>query len=139
MATEIIARGILVREDYILLCQNKREGYWYLPGGHVEKEESAAEALAREIKEETGADAAVGAFAGAYENAFIQKKKKVFEINLFFSAKATLPEEPVSKESHIHFEWKHIDELPLITLKPNGLQKHLPAWIESKIPFFESS
>ena len=46
---ELIARGVFVRGGAVLLCQNVKHGYYYLPGGHVEFGEAAAVALAREI------------------------------------------------------------------------------------------
>jgi ADP-ribose pyrophosphatase YjhB (NUDIX family) len=45
------------RSGAVLLVKRKRaplEGYWALPGGHVEAGERVAEAAARELLEETG-------------------------------------------------------------------------------------
>gem|GEM_PF-6887474 len=48
---EVIARGLIIANNALLLCRNVAGGYWYLPGGHVEPGESAAEALSRELVE----------------------------------------------------------------------------------------
>jgi ADP-ribose pyrophosphatase YjhB (NUDIX family) len=39
---EVIARGVMFHEEHVLLCQNCKHGYYYLPGGHVEPGEAAA-------------------------------------------------------------------------------------------------
>jgi len=43
----------------VLLTRRNNEpfkGYWCLPGGHIDRYESAREAVTREVKEETGLD-----------------------------------------------------------------------------------
>lgn len=54
----VLGVSTLVRRDgAVLLVKRKRpplEGYWALPGGHVEGGERVAEAAAREVLEETG-------------------------------------------------------------------------------------
>lgn len=46
-------RAIIIEEGKILMVRSNR-GYFKLPGGGVEADESHAEALAREVTEETG-------------------------------------------------------------------------------------
>ncbi|MFC5287326.1 NUDIX hydrolase [Actinokineospora guangxiensis] len=64
--------GGVVRDDSgrVLLIRRAHEpgsGLWSLPGGKVESGETDAEALSRELREETGLSATVGAFIGAVE------------------------------------------------------------------------
>jgi len=49
--------GGIIKEGKILLIQRKKkpfQGLWSLPGGKVESCESVTDAMAREIREETG-------------------------------------------------------------------------------------
>ncbi len=61
--------GAIIRdtEGRLLLIQRGHppsEGLWSLPGGRVEEDETDADALRREIREETGLEIQVGALAG---------------------------------------------------------------------------
>ena len=47
---------------------------WELPGGKVEKGEFFADALVREIKEETNLDVNIGDFAEAIQNDYMHKR-----------------------------------------------------------------
>lgn len=54
--------GVLIENDRILLVKQRlidEDREWSLPGGKVEPGESLADALVRELKEETGLDVAV--------------------------------------------------------------------------------
>jgi 8-oxo-dGTP diphosphatase len=61
---EVVA-GILVRDGRVLLTRRTPQqmfpDLWEIPGGKVEPGESAAEALARELREELGITVAAGA------------------------------------------------------------------------------
>ncbi len=66
--------GGLVRDasGRLLLIRRANDpgrGLWSLPGGKVEDGETDAEALAREVAEETGLLVAVGEFVGSVERA----------------------------------------------------------------------
>jgi len=53
MKVHFVVNAAIWRNDRILL-EKKPNGYWKLPGGHLEKDETPEEALIREIKEELG-------------------------------------------------------------------------------------
>ncbi len=50
--------AVVIQDGKILLGKRDSEqykGYWVLPGGFVERNETTEEAVVREVKEETGA------------------------------------------------------------------------------------
>ena len=62
------AVAYIERDDgKMLVVWNKRYGRWAMPGGKVEEGEGPGEAVLREVREETGADASVLTFL--YEGA----------------------------------------------------------------------
>jgi 8-oxo-dGTP diphosphatase len=60
-----VAAGILRRDAHVLACQRLPEASfglrWEFPGGKIERGESPAEALRRELREELGIGSEIGA------------------------------------------------------------------------------
>jgi 8-oxo-dGTP diphosphatase len=60
-----VVAALITRDSKLLVCQRKRSDShplrWEFPGGKVEAGESPAEALARELHEELGVAATIGA------------------------------------------------------------------------------
>jgi 8-oxo-dGTP diphosphatase len=61
------AAVVLNEQDELLLIRTPRRG-WELPGGQVERGESAKAAAVREVHEETGLHVEITAFCGVYQN-----------------------------------------------------------------------
>ncbi len=128
---EVIARCVLVRDGRVLLCQNVKHGYFYLPGGHVEFGEAAARAAERELAEEIGVRVQVGELALVSECAF-QAKRAHHEINLVFHAepRQRWPKEltaPRSRESSIAFHWIDLAAAQDLDIRPTAAK----AWLTS--------
>lgn len=135
---EIIARGIVRQGGSVLLCQNTRHGYYYLPGGHVEFGESAAAALCREFVEETGLAAKVGPLLLLTEERFEQRGRPRHELNLMFHVEhlhppdSDDPREPhtgvvPTLEEGIRFEWVDLAAIPDLDLVPPTAKAFLAA------------
>ena len=63
----ICVDGVLVKEFKILLLKRDVEpfkGFWHVPSGQVEEDETPKQALMREFKEETNLDVNVGKIIG---------------------------------------------------------------------------
>ena len=139
---EVIARGVCVSAGRVLLCHSKGASNTYLPGGHVEFKEAAADALAREIGEELGLGCSVGRFLGAAEHSFRQQGKRHCEVNLVFQMRipGVAPGvSPRAREAGIDFRWHPLGALSSSRLEPAPLRRLLPAWLRRGCPSWAST
>ena len=60
------AFAIILHSRYVLLVKARDKNNWQLPGGRLEPGETPAQAVIREVKEETGLRASVGRLTGRY-------------------------------------------------------------------------
>lgn len=71
----VAAYALVVRDKAVLLTRHSsrgpRPGSWTLPGGGVEHGESPSAAVLREVREETGLEAAMGPLLGVHDERFI--------------------------------------------------------------------
>lgn len=70
MRPEVCVGAIAVDEDDLLLIRRGRgvaAGFWSVPGGRVEEGETLAEAVVRELREETGIEGVCGELVGVEE------------------------------------------------------------------------
>jgi 8-oxo-dGTP diphosphatase len=144
----VLSRGVIVDQGHILLAYDPRPHphhyyelnvpFFYLPGGHIDFQESAPHALIREIKEETGCEAAIEKFLGIIEHAWHFQGDEVcchtHEINLIYKLSITelkFGDKVPQKEEHVAFQWLPIDSLYGIDLRPLPLKSALSKWLES--------
>jgi ADP-ribose pyrophosphatase YjhB (NUDIX family) len=125
---EVIARGLAIEDDRVLLCRSVQGGYTYLPGGHVEPGEPAGAALEREMLEETGLHCRAGDLLCVHEERFRQQGAPRHELNLVFHMEHP-PADPVpSLEPAIAFAWVAIDDLDDANLLPERMREWVRAF-----------
>jgi len=130
--TEFIARGLLVHKGQVLCCRNIKSGYCFLPGGHIEFGEKAADALSREFKEETGLDSTIGPLLLTTEQCFNDGKKVHHELNVVFHVEQlgpaqTPPDNVPTIEEKIDFVWVDLAQIPESDVRPHEIK----AWLMS--------
>jgi 8-oxo-dGTP diphosphatase len=143
----VLSRGVIIDQGHILLCETLDcpKNFYFLPGGHVEYEESACEAVLREFQEEAGAVCSIKRFLGCLEHSFEHGHNSVchnHEYNLVFeleSSELRAQKEPPQLEAHIKLVWIPLVELSKIDFRPQPLKKLLPLWLSSLAPNVFSS
>ena len=126
---EVLARAAILSEGHVLLCRDRKGGYSYLPGGHIEPGEPASSAVLRELQEEAGLSVTIGPLGLVAENLFIQKGRSKQELTLVFHVEHALtPATPVaSLETHLEFWWAELASLIDHDIRPGSAK----AWLLS--------
>ncbi len=133
---EVIARGVLIRDGAVLLCRPVDADYRYVPGGHVEFDEAAHEAAAREYLEELNARITTSSLLLTFEQRFDQKGKRRHEYTLMFHVEHATDEAgnpitplstPEPAEPDLAFEWWSLERLDQANIRP----AELAAWLAS--------
>ena len=134
---EVCVRVVVLSKNKILACWNKEKKYYFFPGGHIDFEESAEQALKRELKEELHISVRDPQFIGTVENIYIEDGQKHHEINLVFSAKVDKIKTD-SKEDHIGFKLIDIKKFSKTKIYPIALKKAILKWLKDKKSFWAS-
>ena len=134
---EVCIRAIILSKNKILACWSKEKRYYFFPGGHINFEESAEQALKRELKEELHISVRNPEFIGTVENIYVEDRQKHHEINLVFSAKVDKIKID-SKENHIGFELIDTKKFSKTKIYPVALKKAILKWLKDKKPFWAS-
>jgi 8-oxo-dGTP diphosphatase len=103
-------------EGRLLVSRRVDSGWFNLPGGGVEPDESVTEGLVREVREETGLEIEVGQLVGVYS------KPQKHEVVLAFRARITGGTLGPSDEADYH-TWVRPDELDQIKLLPKHRER----------------
>jgi 8-oxo-dGTP diphosphatase len=108
---ELCVGAVVVHEGALLLVRRARPpavGKWSVPGGRVERGERLQDAVAREVREETGLEVTVGELAGWVD--WIDTEHH-FVILDFFARSAGPRGEPHPADDVDRAEWVPITEL----------------------------
>lgn len=141
---DLIARAVIVRDARLLVAHSVGAGNKFLPGGHIESGEFAADALRRELREELGVEAEVGDFIAVLEYAFYnppEGEEMIQEIDFVFETKisGSVPTELglASKEEKLEFLWVPIDEMEGHMILPEPLPPIIRMWLkEGKLSYW---
>ena len=76
--------GIAVHDGRLLVEQDVKHGFCFVPGGRVEYGENAVDALARELREELGEEATISRLVLVADNLFQLDGNWFQEISLYF-------------------------------------------------------
>ena len=142
----VLSRAVILDQGHLLVCKtlDLPTPFYFLPGGHVEHEESAEQTVLREIQEEAGAKARITRFLGCLEYSFDPGHSSIchnHEYNFIFEAespKLKLEESISSLEDHIELIWVPLAEISKIDFRPEPLRTLLPEWLKNRANIFQS-
>lgn len=135
----LIARGLLVCGEKIILCRVKGAKWFFLPGGHIEDGESARATLLRELQEELGLNNyKITSFIGVCENIFLlEEGVSQHEINIIFRVEIPQEASLSAKEEHIEFVSIPENDLRDYKILPSTLKDGLLEWLRYGKPFLK--
>ena len=144
------ACAVIVHGEALLVMRDQKQPYAYLPGGRIKLNETAQQALMRELQEEIGIQAQIERALWVTQAFFTEpvSQRKFHEIGFYFlvscKEKETLPmtHNFIRWENEIEhcFEWISFDELSDIDVRPEFIKKRirsLPEQLELLLDFNE--
>ena len=124
------AAAVVVRGGAVLLHRAEGDAFWALPGGRVEAGEVAADAVAREMKEELSVEVKPTRLVWVVENFFQHQGEAHHEVGLYFLAEppkgSVLFDEPgpyvgVEGNRRLEFAWFTAGEVASVEVRPSFL------------------
>jgi 8-oxo-dGTP diphosphatase len=110
-ALRFVAAGLIVRGGEVLICQRRADQpmalLWEFPGGKIEAGETAEQALARELDEELGIHATIGAHVTHVRHNY----RHGGAVDLRFFAVHEFSGE-LENRIHNQFRWVRLEDLP---------------------------
>ncbi len=120
---EVAVGAVSVDHDRLLLVRRGRgpaQGHWSVPGGRVLRGETLAEAVTRELREETGLEGVCGPFIGWAE----LLEDDLHVVILDFEVTIVDDAEPTAGDDAAEVEWVDLHEVGERALAP-GLAEFL--------------
>jgi 8-oxo-dGTP diphosphatase len=106
-----VTAAVIERDGRILICRRRLDqdhpGKWEFPGGKLEPGEEPSESLRRELREELGVEAVIGAEITRYEYGYPGRKP----IRLMFFRVTEFAGDPDYSQFH-QVEWISAADLP---------------------------
>ena len=124
-APQIAVGAIVVDDGSLLMVQRDTEparGLWTLPGGRVEAGEFLSQAVAREVREETGLDVVPGGLVG-----ILEVPGDPHYVILDFAATIERRADPVAADDAADARWVPLDKVAELDCTPRFVET-LTAW-----------
>ena len=122
----ILARGIIIDNDSILVARLKNGNSTFLPGGHLEFNENLKQTLERELFEEIGIKGNINEYIGCLEAKWMENNIYNQEINHIFIVNGVNKNINIkSMENHLEIYWLKIcdDEMEKENLLPYSMRE----------------
>ena len=126
---EVIARGLLIRNQHLLVCYGAKGDYYYLPGGHVEFYETCEQALQREWTEELGCSCTIKMFLRHFEEFFVDAcNVRHHEYSFLYRVECESLDinQPLPHmEENVLFKWLPLSKIKSSVLYPQTLAHYI--------------
>lgn len=124
---KVVVGSVVAEDGRVLLCRRAiepRSGYWTLPAGYLELNETTAEGARREAMEEAGADIALDGILAVYDVA------RIGQVQVMYRARFAMPGIAAGQESlEVRmFAW---DDIPWDSIAFPTVHWALHAWREA--------
>ncbi len=134
-----LARAVIIDNEHLLVCKtlDLPQAFYFLPGGHIEHDESAEQTVLRELQEEAGATCTLKRFLGCLEYRFEPGHSSIchnHEYNFIFEAESPQLKQtiPIPRlEDHIGLLWIPLTDMTTIDFRPEPLRTLLPQWLRT--------
>ncbi|MGH4019374.1 MAG: NUDIX hydrolase [Pseudonocardiaceae bacterium] len=123
-AFPISVKGVVVRDELVLLLKNERDE-WELPGGRIQPGEIPEECVAREIAEETRWKVTTGPILDSWMYHIAIADKDVFIVT--YGCYPTDDTAPVLSGEHKEVGLFTEADVPALNM-PSGYQRSIAAW-----------
>lgn len=123
------ATALIVKDGKIFLTKDNK-GRYYTIGGAIAVNESAQDAVVREVREELGVDSRVNQLAFIVENQFTHEGIDFHNLEFHFIVEpmGPLPNEMIEGKLKQPCEWIELDSLVNLDVVPAFLVEELPNW-----------
>ena len=128
---EIRTRGIIFKDDEILVLKEKGKDYYHFPGGHAEFGEQLTKALTRELEEELVLKIKSYKLIGVVDNIYNTPDGNHHEINFVFHVEAENIQDK-SNESKLEVVFMNPEEFFSERVLPFSIRNSIIQWKKDK-------
>ena len=133
-AVNVVVRGIIFKEDHLLVTQWRNDGVIFGIGGRVDFGESVVDALHREVREETGVEIKLNKLLYFNEQTFVSDRGVHYhELGWYFwvepDGEICGLDEVIANPDHrdLIIRYLNVGEMPNHEVWPRFLRHYLPA------------